>query len=296
MEDLSCVECHNNTTIITGKTVAWETSAHGTGGSVTYAGGRGGCAACHSGGAFTAMIAAGQNPSEYEAGDPAPTRQDCRACHVIHTSYTADDWALTTTDPVALYAFEGTTFDGGSGNLCATCHQPRRAIAEPTDGNIEVTSTHWGPHHGPQSAVLLGMGGAGDTTGSAMAHALEVPDTCVSCHVGETDDHTFGVSIDACVACHSGAEDFDIGGVQTEVQEGLDAMKEALLAKGWLAEEEDHGEVSIHPVVGLIPEAEAEALWNWILLSVEDGSLGIHNPEYTLALIEEGLAALGVGS
>ena len=60
-----------------------------------------------------------------------------------------------------MYAF-GETYDGGAGNLCGNCHQPRRAIADAdADGNIEITSTHWGPHHGPQTAVLLGIGGAG---------------------------------------------------------------------------------------------------------------------------------------
>ncbi len=40
---------------------------------------------------------------------------------------------------------------------------------------IEVTSTHWGPHHGPQSAMLLGWSaGAGDVTGNPSAH----------CHAG----------------------------------------------------------------------------------------------------------------
>ena len=104
------------------------------------------------------MIAEGLGPNEVEEGDPNPTRQDCRACHQIHTEYTAADWALETTAPVALYAFEGVTYDGGKGNLCVNCHQPRRSIAEAdAAGNINVSSTHWGPHHGPQSAMLLGV-------------------------------------------------------------------------------------------------------------------------------------------
>ncbi len=77
------------------------------------------------------MIAAGLSPNSVDAGDPNPTRQDCRACHQIHTSYTAADWALETTARVPLYAFENVTYNGGKGNLCANCHQPRRATAEP---------------------------------------------------------------------------------------------------------------------------------------------------------------------
>jgi hypothetical protein len=229
------------------------------------------------------MIAAGTNPGAVEAGDPEPTRQDCRACHQIHTTYTGEDWALTTTDPVELYAFEGVTFDGGNGNLCVNCHQPRRQIAEAdADGNIEVDSTHWGPHHGPQSAMLLGLGGGGDVEGAPSSHATMVENTCVGCHLGS---HAFEASVASCTACHADAENFDVNGAQTEVQAMLDELQEALVAKGLLDEE---GE----PVVGVYPAAEASALWNWIYIAHEDGSLGVHNSAYTKALLEASLAAL----
>jgi hypothetical protein len=232
------------------------------------------------------MVEAGANPETYEWSGPMITRQDCRACHAVHTSFTADDWALETTDPVDLYAFEGVTYEGGTGNLCAVCHQPRRQIAEAVDGQIEVTSTHWGPHHGPQSAMLLGIAGAGDVEGSPSAHYEMVEDTCVACHMGEGDNHTFEPEIAACEGCHSGAEDFDVNGLQTEVQAGLDELEEGLIAKGWL---DDEG----HPTVDFIPEDEAAALWNWIYIAHEDKSLGVHNPAYTKALLEAGLEALG---
>jgi hypothetical protein len=283
--DLSCTECHTDTSLITGKKTAWEESLHGSGTAAAYAGGRSSCTGCHSGGTFTEMIAAGLNPSELEAGDPNPTRQDCRTCHQVHTSFTGDDWALTTTDPVDIYAFEGTTYDGGDGNLCVNCHQPRRGIAEAVDGVIEITSTHWGPHHGPQSSMLLGIAGAGGLEGNPSAHYNLVEDTCVTCHLGEGDDHTFEPTVEACQACHPSAEDFDINGVQTEVQAMLDELEEGLIALGWLDEEG-------HPTVASIPEDQAAALWNWIYIAHEDKSLGVHNSAYTLALLQAGLDAL----
>jgi hypothetical protein len=283
--DLSCTECHNDTSLITGKQTAWSESTHGSG--EAYVRGRSSsCAGCHSGGAFSERIAAGLNPSEVEAGDPNPTRQDCRACHQIHTSYTAADFALETTDPVALFAFEGVTYDGGEGNLCGNCHQPRRAIADAVDGFIEVTSSHWGPHHGAETAMLLGVAGAGDVEGSPSAHYQTVEDTCVTCHMGEGRNHSFEPEVAACQACHADAEDFDINGVQTEVQAGLDELEEGLIGLGWLDEEG-------HPTVTQVPEAQAAALWNWIYIAHEDNSLGVHNPAYTKALIEAGLEALG---
>lgn len=284
--EVTCVECHNETTLITGKRTAWETSLHGSGTSTSYAGGRDSCAGCHSGGTFKEMIAAGLNPTEVEDASGEATHQDCRTCHEIHMTYTGADWALTTVDPVVLYAFEDTTYDGGSGNLCGNCHQPRRQIAEPdADGNIEVTSTHWGPHHGPQTAVLLGIGGAGEVEGNPSAHYSMVTDTCVACHLVE-DNHTFEPDVAACLTCHPDIEDFDVNGLQTEVEEMLTELGELLVAKGMWDEEEDH------PVVGFYPAAESQAMWNYILILHEDESLGVHNPAYTKALLEASLEAL----
>ncbi len=287
--DLSCTQCHNDTDVLVGKEVAWEESVHGSGTATAYAGSRASCTGCHSGGGFSERIAAGiTNPDLVESANPNPSRPDCRACHQIHTTYTAQDWALETTDPVPLYAFEGVTFDGGEGNLCANCHQPRRAFPEAVDGMVEVTSTHWGPHHGPQSAMLLGVAGAGDVQGSPSSHASMVENTCVTCHMGVGNRHTFEPDVSACQECHSGAESFDINGVQTEVQGMLDELETALVDAGWLDEEG-------HPAVTSIPEAEAAALWNWIYIAHEDKSLGVHNSTYTKALLEASLQAMGVG-
>jgi len=276
--------------MLTGKQTAWSESVHGTG-EAYVRGSSASCAGCHSGGGFTAMVAAGQNPGEVEAGDPNPTRQDCRACHQIHTSYTGEDWALTTTDAVDLYAFEGATFDGGKGNLCANCHQPRRAFPEAEAGMITGISSHWGPHHGPQSAMLLGLAGAGEVEGSPSAHATMVADTCVTCHVGEGADHTFEPDVSACQACHADAEDFDINGTQTEIQALLDELGDALVAAGLLTENSEDG----HPAVEEAPEDVAPALWNWIYIAHEDKSVGVHNPAYTRALLEASLQMMGLG-
>jgi hypothetical protein len=279
-----CMSCHNDTTLITGKQTAMSKSIHGTG-EAYLRGTSASCAGCHSGGGFSAMVAAGLAPNTVTQGDPNPTRQDCRACHQIHTTYKDTDWALETTAPVALYAVKDVTYDGGKGNLCVNCHQPRTAIAAPdADGNIKVSSTHWGPHYGPQSTMLLGTGGAGvaDTPGG---HSMLVEDTCVTCHLGESMNHTFKPAVSACVACHPDAKNFDIGGVQTEVQTKLDHLAELLKAKGLLDEEG-------HPVVGTYPAAQVSALWNYRVIAVGDRSRGVHNAAYTKALLDAAIAAL----
>jgi hypothetical protein len=285
--DMSCTECHNDTTLLAGKEATWSTTLHATGESFLR-GTSSSCAGCHSGGAFSERVAAGLGPHEVEAGDPNPTRQDCRACHAIHTTYTAEaDFALETTDPVALYAIEGVTFDGGEGNLCANCHQPRRAFPEAENGMITGITEHWGPHHGPQSAMLLGVAGAG-VEGSASSHYKLVEGTCVACHMGESANHTFEPEVAACLECHDDAENFDIEGVQTEVQAMLDELGDLLVAEGVLSENGPDG----HPTVEEAPEGVAIALYNWIYVAHEDKSLGVHNPDYTRDLLQAGLDAL----
>jgi hypothetical protein len=232
------------------------------------------------------MVEAGQNPGSVEAGDPEPTRQNCRTCHEIHTSYTTDDWALTTTEPVALYAIEGQTYDGGSGNLCANCHQPRRGFPAAEDGMITGITSHWGPHHGPQSAMLLGVAGAG-VEGSPSSHYSLVENTCVGCHLA---NHAFEPSIDSCQGCHADIESFDFSGLQTDIQAQLDQLGEALVAEGVLDVNAPEG----HPIVEEAPENVALALYNWIYIAHEDKSLGVHNPAYTQALLDASFEALGI--
>ncbi len=284
---VTCSECHNDTTVLFQAQQQWAESTHGTGTSYGR-GTRAGCAGCHSSEGYVAMTAAGMTPEEFGDAGEAPlvsSKTNCRTCHEIHTTYTAADYALTASDPVLLYA-SGETYDGGMGNLCANCHQPRREIAEAVDGMIEVDSTHWGPHHGPQSTMLLGVGGAG-VEGSPSAHASMVEDGCVSCHVSESNgyDHSMAPAVASCTGCHAGLEDFDYGGVVTEVDALIEELGELLIAKGLLDEEG-------HPVVGTYPEAEAWALWNYILIDFEDGSSGVHNSKYTIAMLEAAIEAL----
>jgi hypothetical protein len=284
-QDVTCIECHDDSTIITGKQLAHGGSVHGSGTAAAYAGGRSGCSNCHSGATFSAMVAEGQNPAEHE-GVTDVTRQDCRACHQIHTTYTAADWDLETTDPVMLYAFEASSsalFDGGKGNLCANCHQPRRQIDAPdADGNIAVTSTHWGPHHGPQSAMLLGIGGAGDVEGEASFHFRLIEDSCVTCHIGEKMSHSFKSVSASCEACH--AEGDDIEGSMAAVAAKIVELHDLLEIAGLYHDG--------HPVVGVYPAVQAQALWNYIFIAVEDGSLGTHNSPYTNALLDASIAAM----
>lgn len=281
--DLTCTQCHDSSNTITGKLADWNESAHGSGEAYSR-GERGSCAGCHSGAAFVDMLSVGANFSNYGIGDPETTRQDCRTCHELHTTYTDADWALRTTDPVALAIYDGLTYDGGEGNLCANCHQPRRTFPTTTndDGTVSITSSHWGPHYGAQTSMLLGVGGA--TDGSAATHYNLVEDTCTACHMGEGDDHGFLPSVDNCLACHSGAESLDINGLQTDVTAMMEELLAGLVALGYM---DDEG----HPIPADAPAAHAAAVWNYRHV-YQDHSHGAHNPTYTKALLQAGLDAI----
>lgn len=288
-QPLGCADCHVDNNLITGKQTQWAGSLHATG-DAYLRGTSQNCAGCHSGNAFQERIEAGLDPDELKAGDIDPTRQDCRACHQIHKTYTMNDFALTSEAPVKFYAIANSTFDGGDGNLCVNCHQPRRDFPGPDDeGIVKGISGHWGPHHGPQSSMMLGVGGAG-VSGSPSGHYRGVVDTCVGCHMGENRNHSMTPSVATCKGCHTKHEpnNFDVDGVQSEIEELTFQLGERLLAYGLINENSEDG----HPEVSSAPEDEAVALWNWIYVSHEDKSKGVHNYEYTKALLEEGLERL----
>jgi hypothetical protein len=285
--DLSCTECHNDTTLITGPETSWETSVHATGPAFAIASSRPICSGCHTGVGFSDRIAAGvTDPNQFTTVYVNPTRQDCRTCHQIHTTYTKADFALETTTAVPVFTSEGSTFDGGKGNLCANCHQPLTAIpAAAADGTISVDSTHWGPHHGPEAAMLLGVGGSSDVKGSPSPHYSTVTDTCVACHMGgDAANHTFTPNVAYCQKCHADAKDFNMNGAVADMDAKIADVQAALTSAGLF-------DKSGNIVVGNYPAAKAGALWNYLLVT-EDKSHGVHNMPYAEALMDAALAAL----
>lgn len=291
-----CNTCHNNTSLITGKLAQWEESGHGTGTAFIEEGPNKSCAGCHSGGGFSARIAAGLAPNQVTVGDSNPTPQDCRACHQTHNTFTGADWALETIAPVSFYAITGQTFDGGEGNLCASCHQPRSKAPVAVGGTVTGITNRFGPHHGPQSSMMIGTGGAGAAgAGTSAAHYQYVENTCVGCHMGSTRNHTYEPNVTTCKGCHTTATSFDVNGVQTSVQAKSDQLKGLLVAAGQLVCTIDaDGVESCSPPTAShsAPENQAYALYNWIFVAKEDGSKGVHNPGYANALLDQSIAAM----
>ena len=311
--NVSCLVCHSGETMQSVKE-QFQQSVHSAGQvAVDYAGARASCAKCHSSEGFIEYAmngSVGENIS-------SPSAWECQTCHSLHQTFDTTDYALRLADPVSFIFDETVTADFDNGNLCANCHQSRRAEPNITDpgATFEITSTHYGPHHGAQANVLYGAGFAEiagsisypvDGSGNHMTTA-----GCTGCHMATYGNgaggHTFNPSIDACNACHGVTEtDFDYVGVQTTIQAQLDEIRDTLVARGVVAYEsgdyyelnEETGVIELvtaaggyHPVKGTYPMEEAQAFFNWTGLD-EDRSLGVHNPKYVKALLTNTLEAL----
>jgi hypothetical protein len=289
----SCLECHTDAaTLQIG--MEYVMSHHKQGLYVGYAGGRASCARCHSKQGFIEYAVTGD-----VAGDVVdPAAIDCATCHEVHPA----TFALRLTDPVSMIWDETYMLDfGDNSNNCANCHQSRRA--EPNISNpgetFEITSTHYGPHHGAMANVLEGVGFAeiaGSTAYPAPSDGsghLSVGMTCVSCHMATYEDgtggHTWWPALNSCQSCHSGTTDFDVNGFQTATQAKLLALRDRLIELGVVEYVEE--DEAYEPVLGTYPMAQAQAFFNWIGLT-EDRSLGVHNPRYYTALLDNSLEAI----
>jgi hypothetical protein len=133
----------------------------------------------------------------------------------------------------------------------------------------------------------MGLGDFG-VEGKPGAHYSMVENTCVGCHMGESDAHGFEPNLESCKACHADAENFDVNGYLTKFEEDYKTLEQGLVAKGVLAPAEDG---TFATVPGTYDAALSQALFFYNTVH-EDGSEGIHNPTYFKALMENALAAV----
>jgi hypothetical protein len=252
------------------------------------------CVGCHDGGAYAEGITeVGKLEREFFVSI------DCRACH---TGAGAERMQAGTVD---LPTAEGVT--GGTGAMCMSCHNERYAP------NFETLRT---PHPSSQAGVYTASGGArieGFNYGSTSAHR-NLDNTCVACHMTETEDgyasHSFRVDdVQAsCSQCHQNLNDVNLQarndydgdgetkGFQDEV-EGLLVVVEAAISEAldggtfssaggavvFVAEDDS--------AVTEVPQEVYNAAYN-VLLVRQDGSLGVHNPIYTVQLLQQSYKAL----
>ncbi len=260
-----CAECHNISTS-EGVHASYLFSGHAAGAASGYAGGRSSCSRCHSNEGFIDYVTLG---STNENGYENPTAITCTTCHDMHKTFDFEnegyDYALRTLRGVDLIVDASYTINyEGTSNLCANCHQPRTATpVDSGDGTFRVTSSHWGPHHGPQATFLEGIQGA------ELAGAIEYPaagsaihrkgSSCTECHMGETTggidgNHTWIPTATACTSCHPNGAPEGVAGLEEEMEVLL-----AMLEDVGILHKDEEGEV--HPVPETYSITEAHAAW-----------------------------------
>jgi cytochrome c553 len=184
----------------------------------------------------------------------------------------------------------------GTAQMCAQCHRARRDNAN-VAGQIANGSSHFGPHGSPQMDMFVGAGSYeldGYTYERESAHQASVSTACVKCHMvretelhGETTDHafhTFSPDPGNCEPCHQGLANFDYKGVQTAIAGKLDQLAVLLgytdaadMEEKWNS---DNGGVEVW---------KREAGYAFVFVA-NDGSHGVHNPEYAMSLLDNAIA------
>ncbi|MFC1785122.1 hypothetical protein ACFL0J_05795, partial [Candidatus Neomarinimicrobiota bacterium] len=285
------------------------------------------CVQCHTSQGFIEYAADGETMGGIVSGN---NQFECKTCHTLHTTFTSQDYNLRLTTAASVSGGSDFLLKGnnnlniqGFSNLCANCHQSRRA--GPTDeggdmvdlddddvdetevpaGSFFISSTHYGPHHGAQANVVAGVGFPEMGTGAfpAPGSSYHMAASCTGCHMYD-GNHDFTPQLDACNDCHA-TTDFDYGNVQTDIEDKLDELRDLLVAAGVVEKghediyeiNQDTGVIELvsyageyHPVVGIFTVEEAEAFFIWIGL-VEDRSLGVHNPKYVEALLDGAISS-----
>jgi len=292
-ESSMCAKCH-------GQVAEWHESGHGSvleTHEMTIADfsddwDSGSCSWCHQAEGFVQEFDADHMNDELPA-----TRSliGCQTCHDPHGA--TNDAQLRTVeaqttlcDIFAVADGYDAEHDKGNSNLCATCHHSRRD-SDHVLGQIDNGYAHFGPHSSPQMDMVMGAGSyeiAGYDYEREHAHIAN--STCVSCHMttiphgevgGPKRGHDFEVDVSlACdnAFCHSGATTPDINGFQTEIQTKLDELI-ALIG----VDPDDLGD----PAITTPEQRMAGYAYVFVL---NDGSLGVHNPDYALTLLDNAIA------
>ena len=302
-----CIICHDNSQNIVAKSLQYEHSTHAMNHNAAY-GNRvfgtvfpaGDCAKCHVSQGFLEYQATG---TIVNAPYDEPQQPNCYTCHEIHSTFTGDDWALTFADAHVL-ELDGTTFDKGSANQCANCHQARGVSPMPEVGgaNVNITSDRWGTHHGPVANVLIGSGlyeVTGTVSYPTVAAHYNVADGCVGCHMATPygdlgGGHTMNMKYDVhgsetlltagCTGCHTDPVTMTTA-LQTEVNAKLVTLQALLLDAGIYDDGNGRNKK------GEFTADVAGAYLNWQTIS-EDRSKGVHNPSYVNALLDNSIEAV----
>lgn len=302
---LACAECHNNNQEVPIFSAQWSTSTHATGGNAGYAN-RVGCVQCHTSQGFLEYVAEGSVAAISLPENPSQIT--CYTCHKIHKTFSDDDWALTKPGAQTLdvkYAGADVIWDKGTSNQCAFCHQSRPVSPAPVVGgpDFTITSTRMGPHHGPNTNLILGKtpfelpGTAVPTT-----NPHSTSSGCITCHMSApygylAGGHNMGVWYESngaetmlktgCTTCHTNATTLTgmINTLTNDITSKMGTLEAQLIAAG-----------IYNPATGLAKTGtfKANAVLAYLNFNTikEDRSNGTHNPQYIRVLLDNSITAM----
>ncbi|MEO6573280.1 MAG: hypothetical protein ABIP89_05545 [Polyangiaceae bacterium] len=201
----------------------------------------------------------------------------------------------------------------GASNTCVSCHKSRKDVTSYITPTANVlSSTHWGPHEGPQADVFSGEGGYHYTGKTYNSSTHQVKLTCIDCHMSSVPtnsgvgDHSFNPKLSACQGCHTGATSFDMGGGQSTVKGEMFQFQVALNTAGYLTRSLAAPYLPLQPAEladgnfeldqarpggPTLTGDQAGAVYNYIIIA-RGGAMGVHNPTYVKQLIFDSFAAV----
>jgi hypothetical protein len=305
----------------------WQTAGHsavtpGPAASFTAGTSLNACGKCHSGEFFYRAILNGETvPDDFLKDVPAAEQHaiECVICHNPHArtgnavqAEDGRDYQLRfreVANPIPTNTIDAVT-NPARFNLCGQCHHDRGRTWE------EVARP---PHHSNQANMYVGempLPEDGDLLvfSRRSVHA-GAPEQCATCHMYRQDfqnefapaisGHTFQVNLVSCAAvCHQNHPSLEnaqaaLAVLQAEVQGRLDAIKSRLNA--WATT--THGVANGWEYRSSQTAVNQNQIPNWVkqtrflyYYTLNDGSLGVHNPDYTRGILsksEELLTANG---
>ncbi len=284
------------------------------------------CFPCHSGSAFVKWVTDGKPATDanWSAAADASYPMTCSVCHDPMGATNPSQLRTVAVDTLR-NGYHVPASVGGLGQLCMNCHRSRNNVATKVTANPPYYgfSSHYGPHGNPQTDMLLGQNAYqyGDSSLTGLTTHTGVPDACVTCHMPTTSgvpDHQLAMQdttgtgvlhdrVDACQTCHGpqiqkfddimASYDYDrngkIEGVQTEVA-GLLAQLKAKLpidsTTGQPITDSNHADsLAVYNRPDLV-----QNLYTYAFVT-SDGSGGMHNAKYTVALLQKALGFYPTG-
>jgi len=214
----------------------------------------------------------------------------CATCHQARTLpssyYKTEDAIYTRTftgDDIAMYQAHGSV--GPNGSMILVGDTLFVTFDVPGGTYVYTSSTHAGPHHGPQANMFAAdMGSVAGAPFDREHHT-----DCAGCHLSKEEGagHTFEPNIAFCNDCHG--EALDLAAEQEAIATRMEAVATALEAIGAIHVADD----GVHPMYASLEKEKWNAFWNYMCL-YEDKSEGVHNFNYAKQLLTQAENALGL--